>query len=107
MNRVTAQSIERLSGAVGQVYRIDRVFWKIGAEAELSDNRPFQIVIAVDAHRVSVHRPAVRNARQGRNFPGHEVLSGLGRLLKRLLHCRIESVKVEALAGLDADPPQL
>lgn len=49
---VLVGAIERLAGFVEQVQRVDRVFRKIGAEPELRDDRPLQVVISVDAHAI-------------------------------------------------------
>ena len=75
----------------------------IRAKSELRDNGPLQIIVAVNAHRVGVHRPAIGNPRQRRHLPGHQLLRVLRCGLQRPLHDWIELADVEALARLDAD----
>ena len=62
MDRVLACAVERLAGFVGEVEWVDRIFRQVRAEAKLRDDGALEIVIAVNAHRVGIHRPVVHNS---------------------------------------------
>src|SRR6202022_3182054 len=102
VDRILVRSVERLSGLVCEVQRINSVFRQVRYEAEMGDNRSLEIVIAVDAHCIGIHRPTVDDARYGRQLPVHELLPGLRGRIERSGDDRIDLCEVERLAGLDA-----
>ena len=77
MERVLVGAVERLAGFVAEIERVDRILGQVRAEAELRNDGALEVVIAVDAHRVGVHRPVVRDAGKRRNLPLHQLLRRL------------------------------
>ena len=107
MQDIGVRTVQRLASIVREVERIDRVLRQVRAETELGDDRALQVVVAVDAHRVGVHRPAVDDAGKAGDLPCHQLQGVLGRGLQPRLDRRIDLVDVEALAPLDPDPLHL
>src|SRR6478609_16135 len=59
MQRVFVCSVEGLAGFIAQIGGVYRIFGEIRTEAPMGDDGALQIVVAIHAHRVSVHRPVV------------------------------------------------
>ena len=72
VQHVSVVAVERLAVGVGDVQRIDRVLGLVGAEPSQRNDGPLQVVVAVDAHRVGVHLPAVGDASQRRHLVLHQ-----------------------------------
>src|SRR5262245_2829932 len=104
MDRVVVLPVERLASLVPKIERVDGVFREIGAEPYLRNNGALQIVVAVDTHRVGVHRPAIVDAGERPDLPFHEGLRILRGGRERLLYNRVGLGEVEAFTWLDADP---
>ena len=79
MDAIPIRSVERLAGFVGEIEWIDRVFRQVRSKAQTGNDRPLEIVIAVNAHRVGVHRPVVGDASKGGDLPFHQPGAQLGR----------------------------
>ncbi len=73
----------------------------------LGDHRALQIIVAVDTHRVGVHRPAVHDPRESGELPRHQRLSVARRAVERGAHRRVRLGEIEALARLQPDPLHL
>jgi hypothetical protein len=71
-------AIERLAGFVAEIKRVDGILDHIRAKSLLRENSPLQVIIAIYAHCVGVHRPAVRHPSQRRQFPSHQLLPVFG-----------------------------
>ena len=104
MDCVLVRSVERLAVCIAQVERVDRILRQVRTEAHLRNYGALEIVVAVNAHGICVHRPMVRNTSEGRDFPFHEFLSRCRCLLQRLPRDRIGLAHIETLARLDTDP---
>ena len=103
MDGVVAGAVERLAVGIGEIEGIDRILRQVGTETELGDDGALEIIVAVNAHGVRVHRPIVRNPGKRRNFPLHERLRVRRRAFQAFLDGGIGRVEIEALARLEAD----
>ena len=90
----------RLTLGVGHVERIDRIVGLVGAQAGHRDDGALEIEVAVDAHRVRVHLPAVRVTRERWQLVPHErkARGGAGRQ-----RTGVDPAAVERLPRLEAD----
>jgi hypothetical protein len=107
MQNISIRTIQWLACIVCKVERIDRVLWQVRAKTQLGDNRALQVVVAVNTHGVSVHRPAVFDTGHACDLPCHQRQGVLGSGFQPRLDRRINIVEVETLASLDPDPLQL
>src|SRR5258708_14590236 len=103
VDRVFVRSVERLAGLIGEIERIDRVFRQVRAEADPGDDRPLEIVVAIDAHRIGIHRPAVHDVRERRQLPVHELLPIFHDRITRPFYNRITLRQSNHLTRLQAE----
>src|SRR5215471_10695352 len=102
VKRVFVRAIKRLAGLITEIEGIDRILGKVRAKPNLGDDGALQVVVSIDAHRVGVHLPAVRDPRQGRHLPCHQLLRFLCGTRQSALDGRIGFVEVEGLAWLNS-----
>jgi hypothetical protein len=68
--------------AVEQVDGVDGILREVCSQPDLGDNRPLEIVVAINAHRIRVHGPAINNAGKGSDLPRHQDLSVVTRVVQ-------------------------
>ena len=104
MNDVFACAVQRIPLGIGLEKRINRVLRLIGAQSDLRNDRPFEIVVAINPHRIGIHLPTVHDPCQRRNLIFHLLEPIYDCTLKPSLYLGWCLGKVETLTGFDANP---
>ena len=104
MQNIVVVAVQGLAIGVAGRQRVDGVLGLVGAKPDHADDRPLEVVVAIDTDGVGVHQPAVGHRGKGRQLGLHH-LQRLGRrILQRLPDGRVKGIPVEPLSGLQPDP---
>src|ERR1700730_9209864 len=94
MQDILIGSVQRFALFIAEVDGIDRVFGNIRAKSYLRDNGTLEMVVAIDAHCICVHRPEIPTGASVLSFHAISFCASSGTLSNACFICAFSKSKL-------------